>query len=286
MTSTMTVLQPPSQFEQPPNGVAEIRPGPATVSVVVPARNEERNISWVLQGMPPSVDEVVLVDGFSRDRTIETARQARPDVVVVAQRGCGKGAAMRTGFERATGDFIVVLDADGSMDPAEIDDYVTALSDGYEFVKGSRFLPGGGSFDFTRIRSAGNRTLVRSVNLLWGVPFTDLCYGFLGFRRECLAALDLTSPGFEIETEICIHAVQAGLRIAEVPSVELARQWGSSSLHPVSDGLRILRTLFRERLAPQRRHLVDAIDRRGLLAYATTAGTNANGYELERLGLG
>lgn len=286
MTSTMTVLQPPSQLEQPPNGVAEIRPGPATVSVVVPARNEERNISWVLQGMPPSVDEVVLVDGFSRDRTIETARQARPDVVVVAQRGCGKGAAMRTGFERATGDFIVVLDADGSMDPAEIDDYVTALSDGYEFVKGSRFLPGGGSFDFTRIRSAGNRTLVRSVNLLWGVPFTDLCYGFLGFRRECLAALDLTSPGFEIETEICIHAVQAGLRIAEVPSVELARQWGSSSLHPVSDGLRILRTLFRERLAPQRRHLVDAIDRRGLLAYATTAGTNANGYELERLGLG
>ncbi len=175
---------------------------------------------WVLRGMPPSVDEVVLVDGFSRDRTIETALEARPDVVVVAQRGCGKGAAMRTGFERARGDFVVVLDADGSMDPAEVDDYVTALAAGYDFVKGSRFLPGGGSLDFTRVRSAGNRTLVRSVNLLWGVPFTDLCYGYLGFRRDRLSALDLTSPGFEIETEICIHAVQAGLRIAEVPSVE------------------------------------------------------------------
>ena len=88
---------------------------------------------------------------------------------------------MRAGFEQATGDFVIVLDADGSMDPAEIDYYVSALADGYDFVKGSRFLPGGGSLDFTRIRSAGNRTLVRSVNLLWGVPFTDLCTAFWAF---------------------------------------------------------------------------------------------------------
>lgn len=284
MTSTMTFQETPGPLDPPLDSTAKRPPRPATVSVVVPARNEERNIGWVLRGMPPSVDEVVLVDGFSRDRTIETALQVRPDVVVVAQRGCGKGAAMRTGFERATGDFIVVLDADGSMDPAEIDDYVTALSDGYQFVKGSRFLPGGGSLDFTRVRSAGNRTLVRSVNLMWGVPFTDLCYGYLGFHRQCLAALNLTSPGFEIETEICIHAVQAGLRIAEVPSMELARQWGSSNLHPARDGVRILRTLLRERLAPHRRHLVDAIDRRGLLAYATPAATSPPSFELDRVG--
>lgn len=284
MTSTMTVVRVPSPLEPAPSRVAELHQRPATVSVVVPARNEERNIGWVLRGMPPSVDEVVVVDGFSRDRTIETAREARPDVVVVAQRGCGKGAAMRTGFERATGDFVVVLDADGSMDPGEVDYYVSALADGYEFVKGSRFLPGGGSLDFTRVRSVGNRTLVRSVNLLWGVPFTDLCYGYLAFRRDRLDDLNLTSPGFEIETEICIHAVQAGLRIAEVPSVELARQWGSSNLHPVSDGVRILRTLLRERLTPRRRRVVDSMDRRGLLAFAAAGGTIAHVGELERLG--
>jgi hypothetical protein len=126
-------------------------------------------------------------------------------------------------------------------------------------------LPGGGSLDLTPIRSAGNHTLTRGVNLLWGVPFTDLCYGYLAFRKDCLDALDLTSTGFEIETEISIHAVQAGLRIAEVPSVELARQWGTSNLHPVHDGLRIVRTMVRERVAPGRRHLVDALDRRGLV---------------------
>jgi glycosyltransferase involved in cell wall biosynthesis len=265
MSSTpMTYLHPAAPSEP----VADVgRRTRSTVSVVVPARNEERNIGWVLERMPRCVDEVLLVDGFSRDRTIEVARHVRPDVVVVRQRGCGKGAAMRTGFEDASGDFVVVLDADGSMEPAEIEDYVTALEAGYDFVKGSRFLPGGGSLDLTRIRSLGNQTLVHSVNLLWGVPFTDLCYGYLGFRRDRLSALALTSTGFEIETEICIHAIQAGLRIAEVPSVELARHFGVSNLHPVADGWRILRTLFKERVAPSRRHVVDAIDRRGLLAF-------------------
>jgi len=248
------------------NGFGESTHQRATVSVVVPARNEERNVGWVLRGMPARVDEVVVVDGFSRDRTVEVAHETRPDSIVVSQRGTGKGAAMRTGFERATGDYVVVLDADGSMDPAEIDYFVNALDAGYQFVKGSRFLPGGGSLDLTRLRTAGNQTLVRSVNLLWGVPFTDLCYGYVAFRRDCLARLDLTSPGFEIETEMCIHAVQAGLRIAEVPSIELARQWGTSNLHATQDGIRILRTLVRERLAPRRRRLVDALDRRALVA--------------------
>ncbi len=268
----MTVLSGPmpvaeAQRERVIN-IAEVagRASPQpSVTVVLPARNEERNIGWVMTGIPDRVDEVIVVDGFSSDRTVEVARQIRPDVVVVQQRGRGKGAGMRTGFERATGDFVVVLDADGSMDPAEIEYYIAALRDGYQFVKGSRFLPGGGSLDLTPIRSAGNHTLTHGVNLLWGVPFTDLCYGYLAFRKDCLDALDLISTGFEIETEISIHAVQAGLRIAEVPSVELARQWGTSSLHPVHDGLRILRTMVRERVAPRRRHLVDALDRRALV---------------------
>src|SRR5688572_24051543 len=162
MSSTpMTYLHPAAPSEP----VADVgRRTRSTVTAVVPARNEERNIGWVLERMPACVDEVLLVDGFSRDRTVEVARKVRPDVVVARQRGCGKGAAMRTGFEDASGDFVVVLDADGSMDPAEIQDYVTALEAGYDFVKGSRFLPGGGSLDLTRIRTLGNQTLVHSVN--------------------------------------------------------------------------------------------------------------------------
>lgn len=236
----------------------------STVSVIVPAMNEEHNIGWVLERIPAWVDQVIVVDGFSSDRTVEVARAARPDVVVVSQRGRGKGAALRTGFEDATCDYVIAIDADGSMEPAEIEYYVAALEQGYELVKGSRHLRASGSLDLTPVRRLGNTALVGTVNLLWGCTFSDLCYGFFGFRRDKLNALGLTSGGFEIETEIAVRAVEAGLRIAEVPSVELLRHHGASNLNAWRDGWRILRLLVRERLPVDRRPLVDELDRRGL----------------------
>lgn len=239
-------------------------PHPRTISVVVPTLNEEPNVGWVLERIPPYVDEVLLVDGYSTDDTVGVALRTRPDVRVVPQRGCGKGAAMRTGFEEATGDYVVVIDADGSMDPAEIDYYICALEDGYDLVKGSRELPGGGSLDLTPIRRWGNHLLVSAVNLTWGSEFTDLCYGFLAIRRERLGELALTARGFEIETEISVNAIHAGLRIAEVPTVELLRHNGVSNLHAWRDGRRILGYLARARVRPRTRPVTDRIDRRAL----------------------
>jgi glycosyltransferase involved in cell wall biosynthesis len=239
-------------------------PGLATVTVVVPTLNEERNIAWVLERMPSCVDEVVLVDGFSSDRTIEVARSVRPDIVVVNQRGRGKGAALRTGFATATGDYIIAIDADGSMEPAEIEYYVVALDIGYDLVKGSRTMRSGGSLDLTPIRRWGNKGLVGAVNVMWGSQLSDLCYGYFGFRRTCLERLELHARGFEIETELAVHAISSGMRIAEVPSVELLRHHGQSHLSAVRDGWSIFRLLARERLPVSRRPLVDALDRRGL----------------------
>jgi glycosyltransferase involved in cell wall biosynthesis len=239
-------------------------PGLATVTVVVPTLNEERNIAWVLERMPACVSEVVLVDGFSSDRTVEVAQSVRPDLVVVTQRGRGKGAALRTGFETATSDYIVAIDADGSMEPAEIEYYVAALDIGYDLVKGSRTLRSGGSLDLTPVRRLGNLALVGAVNIMWGSQLSDLCYGFFGFRRTCLERLELHARGFEIETELAVHAIAAGLRIAEVPSVELLRHHGQSNLSAWRDGWSIFRLLARERLPIARRPLVDALDRRGL----------------------
>lgn len=239
-------------------------PGTAKVTVVVPTLNEERNIEWVLRRMPACVDEVVLVDGFSADRTVEVARSARPDIVVVSQRGRGKGAALRTGFETATGDYIIAIDADGSMEPGEIEYYVSALDIGYDLVKGSRQLRAGGSLDLTPIRRLGNSALVGAVNVMWGSQLSDLCYGFFGFRRTCLEQLSLHARGFEIETELAVHAIASGLRIAEVPSVELLRHHGQSNLSAWRDGWSIFRLLARERLPVAKRPLVDALDRRGL----------------------
>jgi Glycosyl transferase family 2 len=218
-----------------------------TVSVVVPALNEARNIGWVLSRLPSWVTEVVLVDGLSTDGTEDVAREFVTDLVVVRQSRLGKGAALRAGFAAATGDIIVMIDADGSTDPREMDRFVQALMDGAEFVKGSRHVRGGGSEDWTRIRHAGNQGFVWLVNLIYGSRFTDLCYGYCAFWRYTLDALALSADGFEIETQLALNAVKAGLEIREVGSLELPRRAGTSNLRAFRDGRRVLSTIMNER---------------------------------------
>ncbi|ORV90527.1 glycosyltransferase family 2 protein [Mycolicibacterium iranicum] len=219
--------------------------GQMTVSLVIPVKNEARNIAWVLEQIGDNISEVILVDGNSTDATVITARSCRPDIKVVAQEGVGKGSALRTGFLAASGDMIVMMDADGSMAPAEIPHYLHFLSNGYDFVKGSRFIPGGGSLDITPFRRLGNRFLLGVFNSLYKSDLTDLCYGFCAFHRRYLDLLALSATGFEIEAEMVVRAMQSGLRIAEVPSLELPRRAGKSNLNSIRDGIRVLRTVLR-----------------------------------------
>lgn len=220
------------------------------VSVIVPAKNEAKNLAWVLLRMPDVVDEVILVDGHSTDGTHDIATAARPDIKLVEDPGGGKGAALRAGFAAATGDSIVMLDADGSMDPAEMPRFLAFLSLGFDVVKGSRFAAGGESTDITGLRRLGNRVLCSVVNVLYRTSFSDLCYGYCAFRRSALPALDLTADGFEIEAELTLHAVAAGLDVCEVPSFEAPRGHGATNLRTFRDGERVLRTVVCERLQP------------------------------------
>lgn len=217
-----------------------------TVTLVIPAKNEAANIAWVLEQVPACVDEIILVDGHSTDATLVTAHSCRPDLRIIVQQRTGKGDALRAGFLAASGDMIVVIDADGSMSPKEIPHFLHFLANGYDFVKGSRFVGGGGSLDITRTRWLGNRLLLLLTNTLYGAHLTDLCYGFCAFHRRYLTFLDLTTPGFEIEAQMAICAVRAGLRIAEVPSLEMPRRHGRSNLRTFRDGTRVLRTVLRE----------------------------------------
>jgi len=218
------------------------------VSIVIPTLNEARNLPHVFADLPPDVHEVIVVDGFSTDGTSDVARVLRPDVKIVQQRHRGKGDALRCGFEAATGDILVMLDADGSADPAEIPAFVEALMEGVDFAKGTRFRTGGGSADITRVRSAGNRVLNGIVNLLFRTSYSDLCYGYNAFWRHCLDAMKVDCTGFEVETLINIRIARAGLKVREVPSFERSRIHGESNLHTFRDGGRVLRTILRERM--------------------------------------
>jgi glycosyltransferase involved in cell wall biosynthesis len=216
------------------------------VSVVIPAMNEAENLPHVLPRIPPWVHEVLLVDGNSTDGTVEVARELWPTITVVAQRGRGKGAALRTGFSAATGDLIVMLDADGSTDPAEIPAFVGVLLSGADFAKGTRFVQGGGTADMSRLRRAGNLVFTLLARLLFGNRFSDLCYGYNAFWARILPQLRLDGDGFEIETMINLRAVVAGLKVREVASFEERRVYGVSRLRTIPDGWRVLKTIWRE----------------------------------------
>jgi glycosyltransferase involved in cell wall biosynthesis len=231
----------------PRMGIAERR-RPRAVSAVIPTLNEERNIGWVLERLPRCVDEVIVVDGRSSDDTLFAALRARPDARIVWETTPGKGAALRAGFEAATGEVVVMLDADGSMDPREISRFLDAIDEGYDLVKGSRFLPGAGTTDISRLRAVGNLALLGLANGLYGCRFSELCYGFMALRRSALRRLHLSADGFEIETQIVTHAVRAGLQIAEVPSFEADRRFGESNLRTFRDGARVLREMLRARV--------------------------------------
>jgi hypothetical protein len=224
----------------------------ATVSVIIPALNEARNLPHVFEALPDWIAEVVLVDGRSTDDTVAVARRLRPDVRVVIQEGRGKGDALLAGFAASTGDIIVALDADGSTDAREIVRFVTALIAGADFVKGSRFACGGGSADLTRIRRLGNKMLGALVNQLFGTRYTDLCYGYNAFWARHLDTLALDCAGFEVETLMNIRAAAAGLVVHEVPSFENRRIYGVSNLRIVMDGQRIVKVIIREWLAYRR----------------------------------
>lgn len=226
------------------------------VSVVIPARNEALNLQHVLPHIPSFVSEVILVDGHSTDDTIAVARQLLPTIRVIEQVGKGKGDALRVGFAAATGDIIVMLDADGSADPCEIARFVEVLRAGNDFAKGSRRARGGGSHDITPLRFAGNVGLSTLVNLLFRTRFTDLCYGYNAFWKYCLDYVTIDSDGFEVETLINIRMHLAGLKIAEVPSFEYPRIYGASNLNTFRDGWRVLMTILQERLNSKRVALI------------------------------
>src|SRR4051795_3530916 len=226
--------------------------GQPRLRVAVPTVNVAKNLPHVFGLIPADVHEVIVVDGRSVDDTVEVARSLRSDVTIVQQNRRGKGNAMACGFAAVTGDIVVMLDADGSADPREIERFVATLVAGADFAKGTRFANGGGSADITATRAWGNRMLNRAANMLFGTRYTDLCYGYNAFWAHVLPALELTADGeaadrklwgdgFEIETIINTRIAKAKMRIVEVPSFEFDRIHGTSNLNTWRDGFRVLR---------------------------------------------
>jgi len=226
-------------------GVNGTRPA---VTALICALNEEASIPWVLNRIPADVNEIILVDGHSSDRTVEVAKQVRPGIKVYFQPGKGKGDALRFGFSKATGDIIVTVDADGQNDPQELWKLVEPIiHEGYDLVKGSRFqlgLPKG----MVWYRMFGNWFLTMAANVLYGVKFTDVCSGFNAFPRAALERIRYQELGrHDYELVVYFRALRAGLRIKEVGNFDRGRVAGESKMPTWHTGWNNFKIIVRER---------------------------------------
>jgi len=227
----------------PNDGLRAAAPKTVITSIVVPVYNEEKTIARVLSRLAalPFAKELIVVDDCSRDGTHAVLQKldGLPGFKLVLKPvNEGKGAALRTGFEHATGDLIVVQDADLEYDPADLPAVLAPLlRDEADVVFGSRFI-GTEVQDKSFVHRFGNWVLTTASNLFNGVHLTDMETCYKAFRREVLKDLKLKQNRFGIEPEMTAKLARLGYRIAEVPVTYHARGY--------KDGKKIgIRDLFK-----------------------------------------
>lgn len=201
------------------------------VTVIVPTRNEAVNLRPVLEVAAPFADELLVVDGHSTDDTRQIAEEL--GAIVVLDNAKGKGDAIRVGIERATGDVLVFIDADGSHDPRDIPALVQPILDGHaDHVSGSRMLGGSDELHATIqqfVRLFGSQIITLSVNYTQNVRLTDCQNGFRAIRKDVAQALELQENITTIEQEMVIKTVRLGYRLGEVATHEYVRANGESN---------------------------------------------------------
>jgi glycosyltransferase involved in cell wall biosynthesis len=200
------------------------------LSVVIPVFNEERTIQRLLSRVAalPLPKEIIIVDDASTDGTRELLAQyeaARDVHVIFKPQNEGKGAALRTAFRRASGDVIVVQDADLEYDPRDILPLVRPIVTGQaDVVYGSRYL-GPEAQDGSRIHRLGNRLLTAASNCLTGLTLTDMETCYKAFRREVLQSFEIQQNRFGFEPEVTAKIARRKFRVGEVPIRYAARSY-------------------------------------------------------------
>ena len=214
---------------------------------IVPTLNEEKGLPKVLKGLKGRVDEIVVVDGGSRDRTVEIARGA--GCTVVAQEGKGKGMGFQSFLKKypvRARDFYVMLDADASYNPAEIGKLTKLLEDGADVVTGTRMLS---VHDFrSLVHAIGAVAISLAGSVLYFKWNPDICTGYWGFRGSALKKMRVTAKKFDLEANLFSEACKKNLVFRTVP-ITYSKRLGEEKLRAFSDGRKIAWKLVKERFS-------------------------------------
>jgi hypothetical protein len=219
------------------------------ITIVIPCLNEERGIRQVLAEVPHFIDEVIVVDNNSTDRTAEVARQMQATVIFEPERGYGR--AYKTGLYQAKGDIILTLDGDHSY-PIKAVSYLLDIfiNEGIDFLSASRFpIRRKGAMSFKHY--IGNKILSLTMSLLYGQWIKDSQSGMWVFSKEALMKMKLESNGMSFSEEIKIEAIiNNEIKFKEV-SIDYSQRAGEAKLEPWKDGFKNLLFLFKKRFFRQ-----------------------------------
>jgi len=210
---------------------------PEDVTILVPTKNEEEAIGWVIEEFQKlGYYNILVIDGHSTDRTREIAKEKGAKVVL--QSGRGKGQAVAEALKMIESEVVVMIDGDGTYDPKDVEKLLEPIRRGIaDHVIGNRLM----NFEkgaFTKLNLIGNKIFNALFRFLYGVPVYDMLTGYRALTKALYKSVELEKHGFEVETELTVETVAKGFRIAEVP-INYYKRKGNANLHPIKDGWRI-----------------------------------------------
>ncbi len=219
------------------------------LSIIIPVYNEELTIGNIIDRVRAAAlkiglcYEIIVVDDHSYDNSAEIA--CKPNIKVYSlKQHLGKGYALRAGFAKAQGDFIVTIDSDGSHWPEELSEVLNPiLYDNADLVIGSRYM-NHKRVASRKLNTFGVRIFNSLIHLFTGTAITDSQSGYRAMKREVISGQKLTSGEYEIESEMLVKTVKAGFRVAEVPITFEQRTYGRSGVDPMVDGSKILLSII------------------------------------------
>ncbi|HKZ81775.1 MAG TPA: glycosyltransferase family 2 protein [Pyrinomonadaceae bacterium] len=226
-----------------------------SISIVIPVFNEAESLAEVVTKVLtiPLVLEVIIIDDCSTDGTTEIARaleNSYPSVHFLRlEKNAGKTAALKTGFALSIGDIVIVQDADGEYDPADIPQVIQPILEGYaDVVYGSRFLVRRATRVLYFYHFLANKVLTFLSNMLTNLNMTDIETGYKAFKGEIIRNMVITSNGFGFEVEVTAKAAKLGCAIYEVPISYYGRTYEEGKKIGVKDGIKALWLVFRYNL--------------------------------------